>query len=211
MDHRKEHGLFILTGSAVPPQGETMHSGTGRFSWLTMRPMSLWESKESDGSVSLADLFNQHVQIAGINKLTFQDIVFITCRGGWPEAADMNGADALEQGFDYYEEVVNKDISRADGVNRDSERAKRLMRSYARYQGSMAATTAIRNDMKVNDTDSLDEETVASYINALKKIFVIEDMWAWNPNLRSKTAIRTSNNRYCFKRRGVSLQRQRRT
>lgn len=196
VDHRNEHGLFILTGSAVPPQGETKHSGTGRFSWITMRPMSLWESQESDGSVSLADLFNQPAQIAGINKLSLQDIAFVTCRGGWPESTDMTGTDALEQAFDYYEAVVNKDISRADGVQRDSERAKRLMRSYARYQGAMAATTAIRNDMKVNDTDSLDEETVASYINALKEIFVIEDMRAWNPNLRSKTAIRTSDNRY---------------
>lgn len=199
VDHRKQHGLFILTGSAVPSKGEqkeTKHSGTGRFSWLTMRPMSLWESKESDGSVSLSELFNQPEQIAGINKLTIQDLAFLTCRGGWPEATDMTGDDALAQAFDYFDAVVNRDISRVDGVQRNPERTKVLMRSYARHQGSMAPYTTIRNDMVANDTDKLDEETVASYVKALKKIFVIEDMRAWNPNLRSKTAIRTSDNRY---------------
>lgn len=199
VDHRKQHGLFILTGSAVPSKGEqkeTKHSGTGRFSWLTMRPMSLWESKESDGSVSLSELFNQPEQIAGINKLTIQDLAFLTCRGGWPEATDMTGDDALAQAFDYFDAVVNRDISRVDGVQRAPERTKVLMRSYARHQGSMAPYTTIRNDMVANDTDKLDEETVASYVKALKKIFVIEDMRAWNPNLRSKTAIRTSDNRY---------------
>lgn len=198
VDHRKGHGLFILTGSAVPSKGEseTKHSGTGRYAWLTMRPMSLWESQESDGSVSLATLFDQPTQIAGINKLTIQDLAFLTCRGGWPEATDMKGADALGQAFDYFDAVVNQDISRVDEVQRDPERAKLLMRSYARHQGAMAPNTALRKDMIANDTDSLDEETVASYVNALKKIFVVEDMRAWNPNLRSRTAIRTSDNRY---------------
>ena len=140
VDHRKQHGLFILTGSAVPSKGEqkeTKHSGTGRFAWLTMRPMSLWESKESDGSVSLSELFNQPAQIAGINKLSIQDLAFLTCRGGWPEAIDMTGDDALGQAFDYFDAVVNRDISRVDGVQRDPERAKLLMRSYARHQGTL--------------------------------------------------------------------------
>lgn len=153
-------------------------------------------SKESDGSVSLSELFNQPAQIAEINKLSIQDLAFLTCRGGWPEAIDMTGDDALGQAFDYFDAVVNRDISRVDGVQRDPERAKLLMRSYARHQGAMAPYTTIRKDMIANDTDKLDEETVASYVNALKKIFVIEDMRAWNPNLRSKTAIRTSDNRY---------------
>lgn len=196
VDHRDGHGLFVLTGSAVPPEKSTIHSGTGRFAWLTMRPMSLWESGDSGGEVSLAELFGQPERIAATNKLSLQDIAFLTCRGGWPEATGMSGDEALEQAFDYFDAVVNEDISRVDGVRRDPERAARLMRSYARHQGAMAPYTTIRQDIIANDTDSLDEETVASYVNALKKIFVIEDMRAWNPNLRSKTAIRTSDNRY---------------
>ena len=118
------------------------------------------------------------------------------CRGGWPRATDLEGEIALEQAFDYYDAVVKSDISRADGVTRDSERVKRLMRSYARNQGSQTANTSIKEDMAVIDPESLDTDTVYSYINALEKIFVIEEMEAWNPNLRSKTAIRTSNTRY---------------
>lgn len=196
VDHRDGHGFFILTGSAVPPEKSTLHSGTGRFAWLTMRPMSLWESKDSGGEVSLAGLFGQPAQIAATNRLSLQDIAFLTCRGGWPEATDMQGDEALEQAFDYFDAVVNEDISRVDDVKRDPGRTARLMRSYARHQGAMTPYTTIRQDIITNDTDSLNEETVASYVNALKKIFVIEDMRAWNPNLRSKTAIRTSDNRY---------------
>lgn len=196
VDHRRGHGLFILTGSSVPPEKSARHSGTWRFSWLTMRPMSLWESGESNGAVSLSQLFGQPEQIAGINSLQLQDLAFITCRGGWPAAVDLTGTAALEQAFDYYDAVVNEDISRVDNVQRDAERAKLLMRSYARHQGAMAPYTTIRDDMLVNDTDTLSNDTVAAYVNALKKIFVIEDVRAWSPNLRSKTAIRTSDNRY---------------
>lgn len=197
VDHRRNYGLFILTGSAVPPQtAEIIHTGTGRFSWLTMRPMSLWESGESNGSVSLASLFEESNQLTGTNNLSLDDIAFLVCRGGWPDATNMEGETALDQAFDYVEAVVNYDISRADGVKRDSDRVRRLLRSYARYQGSQATIKSIRKDMLVNDTDTLDEDTVSSYISALRKIFVVEDLPAWNPNLRSKTAIRTSVNRY---------------
>lgn len=197
VDHRDGRGLFILTGSAVPPQEDAKaHSGTGRIAWLTMRPMSLWESGESTGEVSLSDLFAAPDQIVGANHLTLQSLAFVTCRGGWPEATNMQGDIALDQAFKYYDAVVYADISRADGVRRDPERAKRLMLSYARRQGTMSPYSAIRKDMISNDSDSLDVDTVKSYVNALRKIFVIEDMRAWNPNLRSKTAIRTSDNRY---------------
>ena len=118
------------------------------------------------------------------------------CRGGWPRATDLKGEIALEQAFDYYDAVVRSDISRADGVTRNPERVKRLMRSYARNQGSQATNTLLRDDIMANDAESFDTDTVYSYINALQKIFVIEEMEAWNPNLRSKTAIRTSNTRY---------------
>ena len=197
VDHREGHGLFILTGSAVPPNTDKiLHTGTGRFAWLTMRTMSLWESGESNGMVSLRELFSAPEQIEGKNELELKDLAFLTCRGGWPDATLTDGDIALDQAFDYVDAIVNTDISRVDGVKRQAERTRILLRSFARHQGSGAPIRSFRNDMIVNDTDKLDEETVASYINALKKIFVIEDMPAWNPNLRSKSAIRTSDTRY---------------
>lgn len=197
VDHRDNMGHFILTGSAVPPKNdEIFHTGTGRFAWIKMRPMSLFESLESTGEVSLRELFNQPSQLNGENKLDIDDLAFLICRGGWPGAIDMDKDIALDQAFDYYTAIVNTDISRADNVKRDSERTKRLMRSYARNQGAQTAYTVIRDDIVANDSESLTEDTVYAYTNALRKIFVIEDMPAWNPNLRSKTAIRTSDTRY---------------
>lgn len=199
VDHRAGHGFFILTGSAVPQEKDRetiVHTGTGRFSWLRMRPMSLWESGDSNGSVSLENLFSAPDNIEGESDLSLDDVAFLTCRGGWPDASTLKGEIALDQAFDYFDAIVNQDISRVDGVRRDANRTKRLMRSYARFQGAQATIKAIRQDMLINDTDSLDEDTVSSYIRALKKIFVIEDMPAWNPNLRSKAAVRSSDNRY---------------
>lgn len=197
VDHRDEFGQFILTGSAVPASYEHIHhTGTGRFSWILMRPMSLYESLDSTGEVSLKKLFETPGPIDGENPLDLNRIAFLVCRGGWPRASELEGEIALEQAFDYYDAVVRSDISRADGITRDPERVKRLMRSYARNQGSQATNASIKEDMAVNDGESLDTDTVYSYINALEKIFVIEEMTAWNPNLRSRTAIRTSNTRY---------------
>lgn len=197
VDHRDELGQFILTGSAVPASYEEIHhTGTGRFSWILMRPMSLFESLDSNGEVSLKELFEAPEQIDGENHLDLNKLAFLVCRGGWPRAVDLDDEIALEQAFDYYDAVVKSDISRADGINRNPERVKRLMRSYARNQGSQATNSVLKDDIAANDADSLDTDTVYSYITALKKIFVIEEMEAWNPNLRSKTAIRTSNTRY---------------
>lgn len=197
VDHRDELGQFILTGSAVPASYEEIHhTGTGRFSWILMRPMSLFESLDSNGEVSLKELFEAPEQIDGENHLDLNKLAFLVCRGGWPRAVDLDDEIALEQAFDYYYAVVKSDISRADGINRNPERVKRLMRSYARNQGSQATNSVLKDDIAANDADSLGTDTVYSYITALKKIFVIEEMEAWNPNLRSKTAIRTSNTRY---------------
>ena len=197
VDHRKELGQFILTGSAVPVETEDIHhTGTGRFARLKMRTMSLFESGESNGSVSLANLFNEQTDIEGANDLSFERIAFLACRGGWPQAIEMRDAIALDQAFDYCDAVVNADISRVDKVARDPERTKRLLRAYARHQGAQVANTVIKADMAANDNTTVDDDTLYSYITALKKIFVIEDMPAWNPNLRSKTAIRTSDTRY---------------
>ena len=197
VDHRDDLGQFVLTGSAVPPDTkEITHSGTGRVSWLMMRPMSLYESGESTGEVSLSRLFEGKGEVDGESKLDLERIAFLICRGGWPRSIDMRDKIALNQAIDYYDAVVHSDINRADGVEKNPERVKRLMRSLARNQGQQIANTAIAADIAANNESTINQETVAGYISALKKIFVVEDMPAWSPNLRSKSAIRTSDTRY---------------
>lgn len=197
VDHRHQVGQFILTGSAVPSDEESMkHSGTGRFSWLTMRPMSLYESGESNGKVSLSHLFESRENIVATNNLRIDDIAFLICRGGWPFACSLQGDAALAQAFDYVDAVIKKDVSRVDGTNRNIITTRLLMRSYARNQGSQATIGTIVADMMTNDENEIGIKTAGSYLDALRKIFVIEDSEAWNPNLRSKTAIRTANTRY---------------
>lgn len=198
IDHRQEDGQFILTGSAVPARlDEVRHTGTGRFAWLIMRPMSLWESGDSTGEVSLGELFRDTSALHGKNILTLDWLAFVACRGGWPRAIQKNTERAaLMQAAEYYEAVVRSDISRVDGVNRNAEWAKRLMRSYARHQGTGATLPTILADIISNGAMAKSDDTLASYLSALRKIFVIEDMPAWNPNLRSKTAIRSSDTRY---------------
>ena len=199
VDHRHAMGQFILTGSAVPDKDaekEREHSGTGRFAWLTMRPMTLFESGESNGTVSLGGLFQAPEKILQKNALKLSDIAFLICRGGWPIAVGLPEEAALEQAFDYYDAVTKEDVTNVDGVKRASERVQRLMRAYARHQGTQASIATLKGDLKNNDTTTLDEDTISSYLDALRKIFVVEDMPAWNPNLRSKTAIRTTDTRY---------------
>ena len=199
VDHRHAMGQFILTGSAVPNQKaekEREHSGTGRFAWLTMRPMTLFESGESNGTVSLGELFTAPEKILQKNGLKLSDIAFLICRGGWPIAIGLPEEAALEQAFDYYDAVTKEDVTNVDGIKRSSERVQRLMRAYARHQGTQAPIATLKEDLKNNDTTTLDEDTISSYLDALRKIFVVEDMPAWNPNLRSKTAIRTTDTRY---------------
>ena len=199
VDHRRKMGQFILTGSAVPDkeaESEIEHTGTGRFAWLTMRPMSLFESGESTGSVSLGDLFGAPEKILAKNELKLSDIAFLICRGGWPMSVGLPEEAALEQAVDYYDAVTKEDVTRVDGVKRASERVQRLMRAYARHQGTQASIATLKEDLKYNDTDTLDDDTISTYLEALRKIFVVEDMPAWNPNLRSKTAIRTADTRY---------------
>lgn len=198
VDHRDEEGQFIFTGSAVPADTDKIHhSGTGRFAWLTMRTMSLYESGESTGEVSLSDLFsNPNTDVFGTNNLNIDSIAWLICRGGWPRATTINKEVALDMAYRYYEAVVNNDISRVDNVKRDAERTKRILRSIARNQCAQISVSTICADIENNDTVSANRLTIASYIDALKKIFVLEDSLAWNPNLRSKTAIRSSETRY---------------
>lgn len=197
VDHRSELGQFILTGSAVPVDTkEITHSGTGRFTWLMMRPMSLYESGDSSGEVSLKNLFDGQIEIDGYSELDFERLAFLVCRGGWPQAVDMRDEIALDQAMDYLDAVIHSDINRADNVQKNPDKVRRLMRSYARNQGTQVPNTELAKDVQGNDEGSINEETIASYLSALKKIFVVEEMPAWNPNLRSKTAIRSSDTRY---------------
>lgn len=191
-------GQLIFTGSAVPPNtSEITHSGTGRFAWLTMRPMSLWESEESTGAVSLEGLFHGKCTKAAVAKdYSLEQLAFLLCRGGWPGSLILSDQAALLQINNYVDEVVNSDISRVDGVSRNADFARRLLRSYARHQGTQAPISTIYQDLVTNNLGAMTEETISSYLLALKQIFVIEDVVAWNPNLRSKTTIRTSDTRY---------------
>lgn len=196
VDQRNALGQFILTGSAVPPDlDETFHTGTGRISRLKMRTMSLFESENSNGQVSLGKLFEGNTP-RGQSTTSIEELAFWICRGGWPVAVELEEKPALFQAIDYHEAIVSQDISRVDNVFRDKERAKRLLKSYARHVGSQVSYEVIRQDMLSNDLETFDEKTLYSYINALNKIFVIEDSPAWNPNLRSKAAIRTTDTRY---------------
>lgn len=196
VDQRGEFGQFILTGSSVPAKlDESMHTGTGRIVRMRMRPMSLFESKDSTGQVSLENLF-QGKDISATDEHRIEDIAFFICRGGWPSALNQKEKVALKQAFDYYDAVVNDDISRVDGVKRDPERTKRIMKSYARHIATQASLETVRSDVISNDLETFDKESLYEYLNALKRIFVIEESLAWNPNLRSKVAIRTSDTRY---------------
>jgi hypothetical protein len=197
VDKRDEFNQFVLTGSSVPfDDMATSHSGTGRISRMVMRPMTLFESGDSNGSISLGELFGGNEELTAKSDIDIRQIAYLICRGGWPKAIGQREEIALKQAYDYYDAVVESDISRADGVIRDSQRVKLLMRSYSRFIASDGTVANIKKDMSSNDTDSLDEKTIYSYLNALKRIFVVEDLPAWSPNLRSKTAIRSSDTRH---------------
>ena len=201
VDRRGEVGQFILTGSSVVPEkskNKIRHSGTGRFAWLKMRPMSLWESGESSGEVSLGGLFADDGAFSAARAMgrTLVETAFLICRGGWPLSIGKQGAAAMRQVRDYCKAVAESDISRFDDVPRDPERVRTLLRSYARLQGTQANLSAIRKDMEQHDASGLSEDTIMAYLRALKGIFVIEDSPAWCPELRSKDTIRTADTRF---------------
>lgn len=197
VDRRGEPSQFILTGSSVLPEAEeTIHSGTGRFAYIKMRTMSLYESGESTGSISLSDLFEGKSFEVLQNEMDIDELAYLICRGGWPWATLIPKEVALDQAFDYVDSVVQKDIQRVDKIKRSPDRARLLLRSYARNISQQISYATIRKDMLANDASTLDEDTVADYVKALKKLFIIEDLAAWNPNIRSKAAIRTSDTRH---------------
>ena len=197
IDRRQSFGNFIFTGSSVPADStKIFHSGTGRFAWLKMRTMSLFESNESTGDVSLGDLFNATDNISGVCKFDINNLAYQICRGGWPQSIDLPSDIALKISTNYYDALINSDINRVDGISKNPERVKRLMRSFSRNLCAQTSINTILNDVKESETINISDETIYRYINALKNMFVIEDMPSWNPNLRSKTATRTSDTRY---------------
>ena len=196
VDKRRKRNQFILTGSVIPPQTEDMHTGTGRISRLTMHTMSLFESKESTGEVSLNDLFNGIDSIDGASSLSIEKLAFILTRGGWPEAVcEDDERLALQMVYNYLDAVAAQDISRIDGVERSPGRVHALLRSISRNISTQANTATLVNDL-VNNDEGLSEKTVNEYLAALKKLYVIEDLPAWSPHLRSKRAIRTTAKRH---------------
>lgn len=198
VDHRENNlGQFILTGSSVPiTMDDVSHTGTGRFAWLKMRTMSLYESLDSTGDVSLTDMFNGDIEIDGQSNISIERLAFLICRGGWPVTIDMKDDIALEQAFDYVECVTRFDINRVDQIKKKQSKVEKLMRSYARNQGSQVTHTVLSSDINSNGDENISDDTLSLFLDALRKIFVVEDMPAWNPNLRSKTAIRSSLTRY---------------
>lgn len=194
VDQRGEVGQFILTGSTVPTDGATMHTGTGRITRMLMHPMSLYESGDSTGEISLRNLFVGKHDIEGFSKLSIEKIAYLTCRGGWPGAIKLEEKAALHVATAYLEAIVNADIQRVDGIEKNPDRVRLLLRSLARNTCTLATAKTIIDDVAANEV-SMTEKTYTSYMNALKRIFVVENSPAWQPSLHSKTAIRSSEKR----------------
>ena len=196
VDQRGKPGQFILTGSAVPKDNVVQHTGTGRISRLMMRPMSLYESMESNGSVSLKALFDGETEIDNFSTLTIEQIALAIVRGGWPASIGESEKIALRHAIDYVEAVINADVSRVDGIEKNPVRVRALLRSLSRNISTLATIRTIHDDIAMGDADeSISEKTISQYLGALDRIFVTENLPAWNPALRSKTAIRTSPKR----------------
>lgn len=196
VDRRGEDGLYILTGSNSIDKTEIMHTGTGRIDTLVMYPMSLYESGESNGTVSLADLFSNPSALEDgcESELTMDQLVFAACRGGWPSSLQKKSDKAkLLVARSYFDSLCNEDVSNIDGVKRDETTARLLLRSYARNISTLATNRAILND--VNANMKLSESSFYSYVKILKKLFLIQDVEAWCPAIRSKSAIQATDKR----------------
>ena len=196
VDKRKgKSGQFILTGSAVPKDDGMRHSGTGRIARLLMRPMSLFESLESNGTVSLGNLFDGVDMPYVVSELSHEKLAFALVRGGWPASIGLKENIALRIAREYIKSVINTDISKVDGVKKNPANVRKLLKSLSRNISTTATITTISKDV-MGENRTISERTVVSYIAVLKRIFVIEELPAWSPSLRSKTAIRSSSKRY---------------
>ena len=188
----EKRGPFLLTGSSSAKEGIVSHTGTGRIGRLKMRTMSLYESGESSGEVSLSDLFNKKLNIAFESKKELEDIAYYIVRGGWPDKVNMNEKDAIESLEYYYESLINSDIQSIDGVKRNPNIANALLKSFSRNLSTLAKYTTILEDMK-NNGNEITMVTLDDYINTFEKLYVVENIKAWSPKIRSKYAIRTAD------------------
>lgn len=201
VDKDPKKGQFILTGSVIVdedndllPDEKMEHTGTGRISRMRMRPMSLYESGESNGTVSLNDLFEGNPDVTSMSDLTIDDLAFAICRGGWPASLSMDRSDALDVAKDYIEAICERDAAAVDRSQKDPDRVRGILKSLARNISTMTTDRTIMGDVRANDT-SITDKTLEVYLRALRKLFIIEDVKAWQPSLRSKTGIRTSDKR----------------
>lgn len=196
VDEVKKDGLYILTGSTSVDFSNVMHSGTGRIAKLKMYPMSLYESHESNGSISLKELFDDmNMDVDGImSDLSIEKLIEVSCRGGWPNSLNKTSKGGLMISKMYLDNICDTDCSTIDGVKRNPQRMRRILRSYARNISTLATDTAILNDVVANDSN-MDIRTLRSYLTALERLYVIEEVSAWCPNIRSASAIRSSNKR----------------
>ncbi len=196
IDETSGKGLFILTGSAKPIEDKERHSGIGRMKKIIMRTMSLWESNESSGEVSLRNLFDNTKNVSGKNRYQLKDIAHIICRGGFPSAVIEKDKDiSLNYAKDYVNTLVSTDITSVDDIKRNPKRARSILKSYARNISTPAKMTTILKDVESN-IDTQDIRTINSYIDAFSKLFVIDETESWTPKLRSKTAIRTTSTKH---------------
>lgn len=212
VDKRMETGQFILTGSNAVDESKIRHSGTGRISRMTMGTMSLWESGESNGKISLTDLFNRpDLDIDGIESpMSVEQLIFAACRGGWPAAINAKtDKNALAVVKDYVASVCESDVSRVDGVRRNPKLANLILRSYARNVSTLAKTSSLLDDVTASENISCSRTTFEDYVAALERLFVIQDVAAWCPAIRSKSAIRSGLKRgFCDPSIAVALLQQ---
>lgn len=195
VDETDGYGLYILTGSTVVNEDGKRHTGTGRIHRLLMRTMSLYESGESNGQISIMDLFdNPDMNINECeSELTMDELIFAACRGGWPDSLNQKTREGkLFVAYSYLENICNTDASAVDGVKRDPDRVRLLLRSIARNNSTLAKDQTIIDDMNANFMD-ITRPTYYSYVDALKRLFVLEDQRGWSPNIKSKSAIRSGN------------------
>ena len=195
VDHTGLKGQYILTGSAKPSEGETMHTGTGRISRVLMRPMSLFESSESTGEVSFSDILAGK-DISGVSKLSLEDIASIIVRGGWPASISIKSDAKYRIAKEYVKSLIHEEVRSVDGVERNTEKMQNVLRSLARNISTQVSNSTIEADIRKTSDDDISRPTLTDYLNTLEKLFVIEDVKATNLNLRSKYALRTKPKKF---------------
>lgn len=187
---------FILTGSATPKKDKPEHSGVGRITPIRMHTMSLYESGDSDGALSLGRIFDGHEDVAALNAVDIEKIAYLVCRGGWPKAVtEPDHSIATEYANNYITGLIENDVQSVDGVKRSPSRMRQLLRSYARNTAAAASYRTINDDMQ-EFGKGVSDNTLSDYLDVLRRLYVIEDLEAWTPNLRSQTVLRTTPNRF---------------